>query len=202
LDREPPPSHISVQEAARRLGRSEQNIRDRIKSGTLSGTHDVDGRGRVRYWALEAAVNAESARADEVARVRDVRDELNTVSAAAVAQLMGGIVEELGRQNSEIIPRLADIVAEVHGQREDVTAVLRQQREVLLGVAQTLERMEHRQLQIIEAVGHFRREAEKEGERQEETIDILKRTLELQERAERRRTGVWGRLFTWLRVHV
>ncbi len=191
---EPPQNHISVQEAARRLGRSEQNIRDRIKSGSLAGDQHLDESHRMRYWALESAVAQEEARADEVARVRDVREELDTVQASAVARLMSGIVEELGRQNAEIIPRLQAIVEEIQSQRADVTQEIRQQRAAVLTLVETLGRMENRQFQIVEAIQFFREEAEKEGERQEQTIDILRRTLELQESHERRR-GFWSRLF-------
>jgi hypothetical protein len=59
----------------------------------------------------------------------------------------------------------------------------------LLGI---LERMEARQLEIVRSVQYFREEAEKEGERQEQTIDILQRSLELQEN---QRKGFWSRLF-------
>lgn len=192
-DREPPQEHVSVQEAARRLDRSEQNIRDRIKSETLAGTHDIDESGRMRYWVRESAVAKEEARIEAFPRVRDVRDELDTVSAAAVAQLMGGLVEELGRQNAEIVPRLEAIASEIQSQREDVTDELRAQRQALLSLIRALQRMEHRQMEIINALGFFREEAEKDGDRQEKTIIILQRTLEVQERIERK--GFWSRLF-------
>lgn len=196
-DREPPREHISVQEAARRLNRSEQNIRDRIKSGTLDGTQDLDPRSeRLRYWALESAVAAEiEARADEPARVSDVRDELHTVSAAAVTQLMSALVEELGRQNAQIIPRLEMIVEEIHSQRVEVTEEQRESRRAVLSLVQTLGRMEQRQLEVIKAIEYFKELDEREATRQERATDLLERMLELQERAQQRPMGFWARLF-------
>jgi hypothetical protein len=109
-----------------------------------------------------------------------------------VAQLMSGLVEELGRQNAEIIPRLEMIVEEIHSQRGEVVEELKAQRGAMLSLLGILERMEARQLEIVRSVQYFREEAEKEGERQEQTIDILQRSLELQEN---QRKGFWSRLF-------
>ena len=173
-----PKGFMLPREAAKVLARSEETVKNRIRSGRLKGRHFTNDRGENRYYAESEAVHTAARERQELARVGNVAEEGEVVRensrdlAGLIMEAVRGNRETVGgevsRQRVEMLEKLEAMRSERQGQYEELLDMVRS----LLENQQGVNELRERYLETIEE------SSEREKRYQETVIGLMREYTE------------------------
>lgn len=165
-----PQGYVTSAEAAERMGRSQQNIRDRINAGTLDGMK-LDTSLGSRYYVRQEAVAHEEARRGELATRKDTGEVM-----VNQRDLFEQLVKLLGALDAGIALNREVVSGAVEHQEQNLLEEMRKQGQARAGQFDQIKHNQDRLIeQIAEAAQIMREAADREKAYQERVTQIMER---------------------------
>lgn len=172
----PMTDYYSTQEAARILDRSDETIRNWIRSGRLDGGRYVTRAGETRYQASKDSVEAEAESMGRTVTAQEVEQAVHAEAEASVENVIAALEAAMDRQTDKVIQSLSTEVV--------------QNRDAVWEVAQNLAQMHNalidRQNQSLDV--------------QRQTLALLSRVEKTEQERNKQgkieRRSFWRRIFT------